>query len=249
VRRFLRFVFAVCAVLAGGIGIRLAIAWDRYHGRHPLRGTARRVQRGWCRLFCRAFGIELARGQRPLVEPPALIAANHISWLDIVVLSAYWPVAFLSKSEVARWPIIGGVAAGLGTLFIERGGPTAARDATARMAEWLDEGGYVVFFPEGTTGDGRSLRAFRPRLFQAAIDAASPVQPVGISYTDGDGAYCPTVPFMADQSLASNVWALAGVPRLSARAEPGEQVAAEGRRRNELAQAVRAAMVHVLDVE
>ncbi len=248
-RRLARFLFAACAVLIGGVVIRLAVAWDHWRGRDPLRGTARQAQRGWCRLFCRVFGIRLVVGRRPLGAPPALIAANHISWLDIVVLAAHWPVAFLSKSEVARWPIIGGVASGLGTLFLHRGGPTAARDATERMTESLGRGGYVVFFPEGTTGDGQSLRAFRPRLFQAAIDAGTPVQPVAIAYTHRDGHHCPVVPFGADQSLARNVWEVAGVSGLVARAEPATRIAVEGRRRNELAQASRAAVADAFGVK
>lgn len=248
-RRITRFAFACLAVLLGGPIIRLAVAWDRLRGRAPLQGAARRCQRDWCRIFCAVFGIRRQRGVSSLTDPPALLAVNHVSWLDIVVLAAEWPVAFLSKSEVARWPVIGGVATGLGTIYIRRGGPSAAREATERMTQRLSEGGYVVFFPEGTTGDGVSLRAFRPRLFQAAIEAGAPVQPLGIAYSYPDGSYCDRVPFTDDSSLAGNVWSLAAVPALLARLEPGRAIDVAGKRRDELASTARDGLREALGID
>jgi len=249
VRRVLRLSFAAAAVLVGGVVIRAAIALDHRRGQPPLQGLARRAQRGWCRLFCRAFGIRLEPGERALADPPVLIAANHVSWLDIVVLAAHWPVVFLSKSEVARWPIIGGVANDLGTLFIQRGGPSAARDAIDRMRSALDQGGMVVFFPEGTTSDSNFLRPFRPRLFQAAIDADTPVQPVALSYSQANGTACPNIAFTDDQSLVANVWALAGVPSVVARVQPTPPVVPEGQGRNQLATTAREHMLAVLGLD
>lgn len=232
----------------GGLLIRLAVAWDRWRGRDPLSGAGRVAQRCWCRTFCAAFGIRVSASQRTLAGPPVLVAANHISWLDIVVLASLWPVVFLSKSEVARWPIIGGVATGLGTLYIERGGPSAARQATELMASRLREGGSVVFFPEGTTGDGSFLRAFRPRLFQAAMDADALVQPIGLAYRRPDGSLCPQAPFGDTQSLAGNVWSLAAVPRVVAEVAPAPAIAPAGRGRSELARLTREAMANELGI-
>lgn len=233
----------------GGLLIRASVAWDRWHVRDPLTGWGRLAQRAWCRWFCRVFGIRLAPGERAFADPPVLIAANHVSWLDIVVLAAVGPVVFLSKSEVARWPIIGGVATGLGTIYIRRGGPSAARDATEQMVAGLQAGNRVVFFPEGTTGDGTFVRAFRPRLFQAAIDADAPIQPVAIAYRRPDGAHSPAIPFDDDQSLARNVWSVAGERRLIARVEPADPVNPHGRKRNELATAVRDALARQLGMD
>lgn len=245
-RRSLRFLFALMAVPLGGLLIRGAVAWDRCRGRDPLRGWGRICQRAWCRGFCAVFGIRVVPGERALAEPPALIAANHVSWLDIVVLAAVWPVVFLSKSEVARWPIIGGVATGLGTIYIQRGGPTAARDANRRLVDGLDAGQSIVFFPEGTTSDGTFVRAFRPRLFQSGIDAGAAIQPVSLAYRRPDGSHSSVVPFVDEQSLARNVWLIAAERRLTARVEPAEPVRPAGRKRNELATSSRAALVRQL---
>ena len=247
-RQSLRFLFAVVAVVVGGLLIRLAVGWDRCRGRDPLSGAGRIAQRWWCRCFCAAFGVRVRPSERELAGPPVLIAANHISWLDIVVLASLWPVAFLSKSEVARWPVIGGVATGLGTLYIRRGGPSAAREATELMASRLRDGGHIVFFPEGTTGDGSSLRPFRPRLFQAAIDADAPVQPVGLAYRHPDGSPCARVPFGDSESLAATVWSLAAVPRLTAQVLAAPAIAPAGRGRSELSRLAREAMANELAI-
>lgn len=144
-------------------------------------GLARRhgVVRWWLGACTRLAGIRVEVHGRP-TEGASLVVANHVSWMDIVVVGGLQPLSFLSKSEIARWPVVGYLARKAGTLFINRG--AGAETATRVIGERLRTGASVIFFPEGTTSDGVEIRRFHPRLFTAAIDAGVPVQPVSISY-------------------------------------------------------------------
>lgn len=168
--------------------------------------------RWWMRHLLRIVGIEVRAHGVPLAAP-ALLAANHISWLDIPCLLACTDAVFVAKTEVARWPLIGSLAARVGTLFLERG---RGADATAaQMTAMLRAGESVVIFPEGTSTDGRAPRPFHARLFQAAPAAAVPVQSVAIRYPHPTGTH-PTVPFIGDDSFVPHLWRLLGEPRIEA---------------------------------
>lgn len=236
-RRLLRVALAGPYTLIGGIWIVSAVALERGRG-VPPHGLGRWAQRQWCRGLCRLLGARLVvRGERP-VSGPVLLVANHVSWLDIVCLAALWPVAFLSKSEVRRWPVIGRAASALGTVYIDRGRQSAAERAAAAMRERLRAGARVLFFPEGTTGDGRGVRPFRARLYQAAIDAGAPVQAVALRYHAGDG-HAGGVPFTEEQSLVANLWQVAGYPRLTVTVTVGPPRVTHELGRSELARTTR----------
>ena len=115
-----------------------------------------------------------------------LIAANHVSWLDVVAILAVDPVGFLAKREVRSWPLIGSLAAGCGTRFIARRELRALPTVVAGLADALRAGESVVVFPEGTTWCGGPGGTFRRAAFQAAIDAGAPVRPVTLEYLQRD---------------------------------------------------------------
>lgn len=234
-RQLRRLPLAVLYLVIGGLSINLAVIWDQLRGNPVQKGAARTVQALWCRGFCRSLGIRLRVEGHPVQPPPVLTVSNHVSWLDIVVIAAHWPVAFLSKSEVARWPIIGRCATGLGTLYIERGRRDAASRAVETMVRRLGQGDRVLFFPEGTTGEGFELLPFRPRLYQAALDAQVPVQPLALRYLNTDGSLCEQAPFIGDDSLVSHVARLCALPGVEAVVHVGEAIAPPHERRSELA--------------
>lgn len=235
-QRGIRFGITLPAVLVGALWMRLLVAVDRRRGTDPARGRAMQAQAAWCRWFCRFHRIRIETPGVPLAGGPILLVANHVSWLDIIVLTALQPVIFLSKSEVARWPLIGPVATGLGTLYIERGRRAAAGGAIAAMADGLRAGRGVVFFPEGTTSDGRGVLAFRSRLFQAALDTGAPVQPLVLRYLGADGKPCSAVPYVGGQSLLANFWAITAVSALRAQVTAAEPIpVGAGLSRSELA--------------
>jgi len=132
------------------------------------------------RAACRCLGLEVhVHGAQP--SGNALYAGNHISWTDIPVLGSLQPVRFLSKSEVAHWPVIGWLARQGGTLFIKRGAGQARQIKTA-IGEKLSAGESVLIFPEGTTSAGLTVLPLHGLLLKAAADSGVPVQPVTISY-------------------------------------------------------------------
>lgn len=149
-------------------------------GRRPLTG---RVVQLVCRanLWLLGFRHEVKGEAAPA---PVAIVANHASWLDIFALNATQPVIFVSKVEVGSWPGIGLLARAAGTMFIKR----ETREVNKQVSEMqarLDQGTPLVFFPEGTSGDGRQVLLFKPALFAALTQsglAGMQVQPVSIYY-------------------------------------------------------------------
>ncbi len=170
--RLLRLLFHVL----GGIRISLRLLRARARGGAPDPGPVM----AWNRRLLEILHVRLrCHGDPP--REPALVVANHVSWLDIPVLGACAPVVFLSKESIARWPLVGWLARAAGTLFIRRGGGEAAQVARA-IARRLREGGAVALFPEGRIGDGREVQRFFPRLFGAALEADVPVVPAALRY-------------------------------------------------------------------
>ncbi|WP_435238320.1 lysophospholipid acyltransferase family protein [Streptomyces sp. YPW6] len=162
-----------CAPLAGLLG-----AGPRYH-----------LTRRWARAVPRAFGLRVTvRRHAPdlLPEGGELVVANHISWLDIPLVASVRPGRMVAKREIRHWPLVGPLAALGGTLFIDRDRLRALPVAVRAIATALRSGSRVVVFPEGSTWCGRGGGgAFRPAVFQAAIDAGAPVRPVRITYRSG----------------------------------------------------------------
>ncbi|WP_428240527.1 lysophospholipid acyltransferase family protein [Gynuella sp.] len=163
-----------------------------------------------------------------------LMVSNHISWLDIIVLGSRFHTYFVSKAEVAKWPVVGTLARSAGTLFLPRGGDQSAAISRA-MADRVSKGSYVLFFPEGTTYAGTEVHRFHPRLFAAAIESGVPVLPVALFYLHEPQPH-PTVPYLGDQSLAANLWGLLQTPAIDVVIQVGHAIPAAAKQRKELAQ-------------
>ena len=137
----------------------------------------------------------------------SLLVANHVSWLDIAAIHAAAPHArFVAKAELRRWPLLGWMSHAAGTLFIERAHKRDALRVVHRLAEALRDGDSVVVFPEGTTGDGRTLLPFHGNLLQAAIATGTPVQPVVLRYSDGAHRFSPAVQYLGATTLLQSAW-------------------------------------------
>lgn len=171
IRRLGRLVALAGVVAAGGAVLPLL----------PARHRAGAL-RGFCGAALRAMGIRLeVRGHLPARR--ALVVANHVSWLDILVLLAAGDLRLVAKTEVRGWPVIGRVAARTGTVFIDRVRPKSLPHTVSAVRERLSAGSVMAVFPEGTTSCGGGLGPFRPALFQAALDAGVPVVPALLSFT------------------------------------------------------------------
>lgn len=220
-----RLLRAVVHAIAGWLTITLLF---------PRWGEQRRqaTVQAWAQRMLRILGIPLhVRGEVP-VRGPVLLVANHLSWLDILVLHAARHCRFVSKADVKHWPLIGTLATGGGTLYIEREKRRDAMRVVHHMAESLKAGGIVAVFPEGTTGDGSALLPFHANLIQAAISAGAPVQPVALRYLDRRTGRDSAGPlYLGDDTLVGSLWrTLAGRPFV-AHVRYGEPQQAEGRDR------------------
>lgn len=197
----------------------------------------------WAQRMLEVLGVGLeVRGSAPEAGPLMLVA-NHISWLDILVLHAARHCRFVSKSDVQHWPLIGRLATGAGTLYIAR---TSRRDAMRvvhRMVASLQAGDILAVFPEGTTSDGVSLLPFHANLIQAAISADAPVLPVGLNFIDARTRQTSLSPcYIDDDTLVGSLWRTLAGPRVCAVVTFGQPQASHGRDRRAWARDLRSAV-------
>jgi 1-acyl-sn-glycerol-3-phosphate acyltransferase len=200
------------------VGVFLSLRAATVRGEPARRNRVRaRITRVWMRGLLRILGIRVRSYGVDALPSTVLLAANHLSWLDILVLSASAESTFVSKAEVASWPVLGPFARAGGTVFVRRGDGRSALEVRAAMAHHLRDGGRLAFFPEGTTGDGRAIRHFRPRLFAAAADASVPVCPVALHYRERSGESCSAeVAFVGEETIVVNLLKLLARPRFDA---------------------------------
>lgn len=168
------------------------------------RPERRRYIENWARRLLRVLAIDVeVRGE--FIAKPALVVANHVSWLDIFVLDSVRALRFVSKAEVARWPLIGRLASAAGTLYLERQNRHAVMGIIEAAAQVLRDDDSVGIFPEGTTGDGRGVGPFHASLFAAALDSRSMVQPAAIAYLDEAGEPAEYTVYRGDTTLIQSV--------------------------------------------
>lgn len=178
-----------------------------------------RAVRGWAHAVARAAGVRVRITGTAAPTGGLLMVANHISWLDIPLLAAVRPARMLAKSEIRQWPVAGPLAARGGVLFIERDRLRALPDTVAQIAGLLRGGAAVVAFPEGSTWCGREQGHFRRAVFQAALDAGVPVQPVRLHYRLDRGAASTAPAFVGDDPLLASLWRVVSARGLVAEVE------------------------------
>lgn len=201
-RALVRLARTVLHVLHG-----VAIVLGGLH-RQPEAARHERI-RWWATKMLRVMGVERAVEGVPHAGA-TLIAANHVSWLDIVAIHSVCPHArFVSKADVKHWPVIHHLVSAAGTLYIERERKRDALRVVHQMAEALRQGQTVAVFPEGTTGDGQALLPFHANLLQAAIAVEAPVQPVALRFSDPANRVSPSAAYVGDTTLVQSVWRIA----------------------------------------
>ncbi len=203
----------------------------RRHFGHLSPAQQQQVVQAWsCRMLDH-MGVALQVHGTPPTGGPLLVVANHISWLDILVMNAAGPARFVSKADVKRWPLLGSLISGAGTVFIERESRRDALRVVHHMADALRAGDVLAVFPEGTTGDGTALLPFHANLLQAAISAPAPVQPLALAYLDAAGPASTAPVYVGDTTLLASLWRTLGADRLCAVVTCGLVQSPEGRER------------------
>ncbi len=210
--------------------------------RLTVQARQARVQ-AWALGLLQVLGLQLRVVGEPVAQGPALIVSNHISWLDILALHAARYCRFVSKADVRHWPLVGALATGAGTLYIERASRRDALRVVHHMADSLRAGEVLAVFPEGTTSDGLSLLPFHANLLQAAIAADVPVQPVALGFVDtatGQRSLAPC--YIGEDTLVGSMWRTITSPSITVVVNFGALQACKGRDRRRWAADLRAAV-------
>lgn len=228
-RIFYRSAF-LCVVIVTGCLITIFFQ----KGTMPRQGLSSKITCWWHRRLANAFGVPVRVFGTPS-DKATLFVANHISWFDISAIGSILPVRFLSKIEVKNTPVIGWLASRAGTLYIPRGGKTAAEEANAIMTSALEQGHHVVLFAEGTTGDG-NIKRFHSRLVQSAITAGCTIQPIAIRYpANNENNVHPAALYVGDTTMGQSVTKFMTTPDLVVEVHFLEPVEVTNRNRDELA--------------
>ena len=241
---------AIWKLLRGLWHVAVGMWWIYAH--FPQLSAEQREMRvqAWSLQLLALWGIHLKVLGQPVLNGPALLVANHISWLDISVIHAARHCRFVAKSDIRNWPLIGTLATGCATLFIERTSRKDALRMVKDMADAMKEGDVVAVFPEGTTSDGRDLLPFHANLIQSAIQADAPVQPMSLKFIDaasGEPSYAPC--YIGDDTLVGSMWRTLTASRITAVVHFGEPQTANGRDRRAWVNDLRQDIIRLRDAQ
>ncbi|MBN1378313.1 MAG: 1-acyl-sn-glycerol-3-phosphate acyltransferase [Gammaproteobacteria bacterium] len=183
-------------------------------GRDPAHRNAKdwRFINSRMRRLRKILGLRVHISGQPAVSP-ALLTSNHISWHDIIVLQSLVPTGFVGKAEIRDWPLIGWLSYQGNTLFVRRGKRESFEQIHAAMAERFSDNQSITLFPEGTTTIGESVKHFRSRLLEPAINLRVPIQPVMIWYRSKNMS-CRELAFVGDEGLGSHLFRTLGEPHI-----------------------------------
>jgi 1-acyl-sn-glycerol-3-phosphate acyltransferase len=233
----------------GQIGIHivrgvLILQW-RFDGLSPAQRHEHIA--AWARRVLQLLRVDLQH-QGALQDGPKLLVANHVSWLDIVVIHALCPEArFVSKAAVSDWPLIGRLVTGAGTLMVDRQRQRDTSRALATMVRALKQGDTVALFPEGTTSDGAQVLSFRASLLQSAVLAQVPAQPLALRYSEAGQTLSPSVPYIGTTSFVESLWRICMAQQLVAKVWKLDAATPPHADRRILADELHRRIAHVLD--
>jgi lyso-ornithine lipid O-acyltransferase len=173
------------------------------------------------RTCCKLWGMTIEVKGELAASRPTLLISNHVSYLDIPVLSTLGPLSFVAKSEVSAWPFFGVLAKLQRTVFVDRKRASAGRQRDA-IRDRLTAGDRLVLFAEGTSDDGNRVLPFKSALFSVA-ERRAPDQPltmqaVSLAYTHLNGMPIgrnlrPLYAWYGDMDLGGHLWTFAGLGR------------------------------------
>jgi lyso-ornithine lipid O-acyltransferase len=192
---------------------------DRLRGPMTLERRALWLQ-GAARAILKVLDIKTqVEGQ-----PPAcgLVVSNHLSYLDIIIISATMPCFFVAKMEIDRWPFFGKAARSGGTIFLDRSSLASAMTVAEQMTHRLKLPVPVLLFPEGTSTDGAQVLRFHSRLIDPATTSGAPITAAAIRYVIEGGMEERELCWYGDEGFATHLWKVLGVKGFSAQLHFGE---------------------------
>ena len=234
IRKYIRWLVLLLLVILGAI---LSVLLLRNTiSPHDRSG---KIITTWLGTVAYTLGVRIKTCGQPLPEK-TLFVANHISWLDILILGHLTPVHFLSKHEVKSMPVVGWLATRAGTLYIQRGNTRSASDSSSEITAVLRQNHNSLIFAEGTTTDG-NVKKFHSRMMQSAIDAHAMVQPVAIyyPYTNPDSQKVETNPaalFIGNMSIGESADKIFRERRIDVEVHYLEPIESKGATRDQISQ-------------
>lgn len=194
----------------------------------------------WSKKTLTVIGIQVVHDTvAPPTEPadvPMLLVANHVSWVDALIIQTIQPSIFVAKSEVKSWPIVGNIATACGVVFVDRGSPSSARRMVDDVSSALHHGYCVAGFPEGTSSGGTAVSLFHANLFEAAINHNIQVQPLAIRYVNPQtGSLCLKAAFIGDIGFVQSLHQVMTSSGIQARVHVGKALSPTGHSRRTLA--------------
>jgi lyso-ornithine lipid O-acyltransferase len=173
-------------------------------------GAARLLPWYYHRILCRLLGIGI-KIEGPIPTTPALLVSNHVSWLDIPVLSSVLPLSFIAKREVGGWPMFGWMAKLQRCIFVNRESRHSTGKSLVEISKRLNSVDTLVLFPEGTSNDGNSVLPFKSSYFGVAENLEVPVVPVTLSYLSNyklalTKRQRPSVAWYGDMDMVPHLW-------------------------------------------
>jgi 1-acyl-sn-glycerol-3-phosphate acyltransferase len=206
---------ALRVALRGMLALLLALLLPLLAVPLPRRRQARRV---YCRLVLHCLGVRIRVTGGPIRNlRGVLVVSGHVSWLDIITIGAVLSGSFVARADMVTGPAVGIVARIMKVIPIERASLRQLPGVVDAVAGRLRAGHTVVVFPEGTTWCGLASGPFYPAMFQAAIDAGRPVQPLRLSYHHRDGSVSTAPAYIGDDTLLQSIRRLVTAPRTLAR--------------------------------
>jgi 1-acyl-sn-glycerol-3-phosphate acyltransferase len=196
------------------VAMRYLIECPPWSKTATVAAKARWLQRS-CRRILRIFIAEVEQcGELPA---GGLLVSNHLSYLDILVLSSLRPVVFVAKQDVKSWPVLGWFATMAGTIFIDRERRIHVRQITRAIEETMNSGVLVVLFPEGTSSGGETVLPFKSSLLEPAVQQTHPLSAALIQYELDDGDASEEVCYWKDMTLLPHLINLLGKPSVRVR--------------------------------
>ena len=204
----------------------------------------------WSAKLLRILNIApLVEGEPPGAgEAAAMIAANHVSWIDIFLISTVRPTRFVAKSEIRAWPIAGWIADRAGTLFIRRDQLRDMARIDARVRAVMGEGDCVGLFPEGITTEGDELRKFHSSLFEPAVANGARVHPAAIRYEHPDGTLCRQMSFIGERTFGESIGLILRQGSVRARIIFAPPIDTAGASRRDVAKLVESEIARLLEL-
>lgn len=239
--KYLRLITAFCDAFF--------VVWFRF----PRASREQKLAhiQAWCQhvLALLQVRLDIANASRTMnAHTPQLLVANHVSWLDVLVIQALQPCVFVAKSEVSQWPLVGSLAKACGVVFVDRSSSSAARKMVDDVASALHHGYGVAGFPEGTSSEGHGVSLFHANLFEAAIHRDVEVLPLALRYTHTTtGTLCTKAAFVGEIGFIASLHQVMSIRDVSVRVQIGHPLSPQGHSRRTLAHLSHRSVVHQLE--